>query len=157
LYAQVVKQREKGRVVAITRKSVFGSPAEIDAYLATSPTSTVINTSFVERDNLTWREHNRRLTRKTTAFAKERSWFEKPLWLSPAYYHFCCGTFVLLTTRDSTVVALAGLLSFLLPPCQLAPTFAEPRTNPRHRIATKMATDHPDYGCWHYRSYLDHN
>jgi IS1 family transposase/transposase-like protein len=89
LYAQVVKRREKGRVVEVTRKMVWGSADEIQARLAASTTSTTINTSFVERDNLAWREHNRRLARKTTAFSKELSWMEKQLWLSLAYYHFC--------------------------------------------------------------------
>jgi hypothetical protein len=89
LYAQVVKRREKGRVVEVTRKMVWGSADELQARLAASATSTTINTSFVERDNLAWREHNRRLARKTTAFSKELSWMEKQLWLSLAYYHFC--------------------------------------------------------------------
>ena len=89
LYAQVVKRREKGRVVEVTRKMVWGSADELQARLAASATRTTINTSFVERDNLAWREHNRRLARKTTAFSKELPWMEKQLWLSLAYYHFC--------------------------------------------------------------------
>jgi IS1 family transposase len=89
LYAQVVKERAGGRVASVTHKVVFGEAARIEALLQASPASTTINTSFVERDNLTCREHNRRLTRKTTAFSKELPWFEKQLWLSLAYYHFC--------------------------------------------------------------------
>ena len=87
LYAQVVKQREHGAVVAVTTKTVFGTDEAVQARLATLPTSTMINTSFVERDNLTLRQHNRRLTRKTNAFSKELPWFEKQLWLALAYYH----------------------------------------------------------------------
>jgi hypothetical protein len=87
LYAQVVKQRERGSVVAVTTKVVFGDPEAITARLDTSPTSTSINTSFVERENFTLRQHNRRLTRKTSGFSKELPWLEKHLWLSLAYYH----------------------------------------------------------------------
>jgi len=87
LYAQVVKQRERGSVVAVTTKVVFGDPEAITAQLHTSPTSTTINTSFVERENFTLRQSNRRLTRKTSGFSKELPWLEKQLWLSLAYYH----------------------------------------------------------------------
>ena len=89
LYAQVVKRRAKGRVVEVTRKIIWGDADEINARLAASTTSTMINTSFVERDNLAWREHNRRLTRKAMGFSKELPWMEKQLWLSLAYYHLC--------------------------------------------------------------------
>ena len=87
-YAQVVKTREKGRVVDVSTKTVFGHPAIINRLLEHSVTSKQVNTSFVERQNLAMRQHNRRLTRKSTGFSKELSWFEKQLWLALAYYHF---------------------------------------------------------------------
>jgi IS1 family transposase/transposase-like protein len=88
LYAQVVKVRENGRVTEVKTKVIFGKPEVIAAQLALSSVSSTINTSFVERDNLTQRQSNRRLTRRTNGFSKEIAWFEKQLWLSLAYYHF---------------------------------------------------------------------
>jgi hypothetical protein len=58
-------------VVEVTRKPIFGTADQIEQALAQSATSTTVNTSFVERDNLAQRGHNRRLTRKTTGFSKE--------------------------------------------------------------------------------------
>jgi IS1 family transposase/transposase-like protein len=88
LYAQVVKVREHGRVTEVKTQVVFGKPEAIADKLAHSSVSDTINTSFVERDNLTQRQSNRRLTRRTNGFSKEIIWFEKQLWLSMAYYHF---------------------------------------------------------------------
>jgi IS1 family transposase/transposase-like protein len=87
-YAQVVKRRQKGRVVEVTTKVVFGSQTAIQARLAASSVSQTINTSFVERNNLTCRQCTSRLARKVLSFSKELSWLEKHLWLSFAYYHF---------------------------------------------------------------------
>jgi IS1 family transposase/transposase-like protein len=87
LYAQVVKVRDGARVAEVKTKVIFGTPQAIAAQLAHSPVSDTINTSFVERDNLTQRQSNRRLTRRTNGLSKEIAWFEKQLWLSTAYYH----------------------------------------------------------------------
>lgn len=88
-YAQVVKRRERGQVVEVSRNIVFGSADGLANCLSASPVSTTINTSFVERDNLRWRTRNRRLTRKTLGFSKHLGWLETQLWLSMAYYHLC--------------------------------------------------------------------
>jgi IS1 family transposase len=87
-YAQVIKIRQQGRVVKVKTHVVFGDTQTVAAYLQTSPVSVGINTSFVERDNLTQRQSNRRLTRRTIGFSKDLQWLEKQLWVSLAYYHW---------------------------------------------------------------------
>jgi IS1 family transposase len=87
VYAQVVKKRSKGRVVEVGTHVVFGTQDAVAACLATSPVSQTVHTSFVERDNLTQRQRNRRLSRRTHAFAKDLRWFEKQWWVSLASYH----------------------------------------------------------------------
>ena len=88
IYAQVVKHREKGRVVEVSTRVVFGTAKAVEARLEQSSVSRVINTSFVERNNLTMRHQNRRLVRKTIAFSKEQERLRRQLHLSFAYYHF---------------------------------------------------------------------
>ncbi len=87
-YAQVVKKRNKGRVVSIETAIVFGDPEEVKSRLAASPVSNSINTSFVERNNLTLRQSCRRLTRGANGFSKELSKLESQLYLASGYYHF---------------------------------------------------------------------
>lgn len=88
LYAQVVQHRTRDRMVEVTTKVVSViDRASRPGWRQALPISTTINTSFVERENLTPRQYNRRLTRKTNAFNKELTWLEKQLWLSLAYYH----------------------------------------------------------------------
>jgi len=51
----VVKKREKGRVVEVTTRIVYGSTEQVEAALQASPVSHTINTYGVERNNLTTR------------------------------------------------------------------------------------------------------
>jgi hypothetical protein len=59
-YATVEKRREKGRVVEIVTRVVFGTIAAVQAVLAKSKASRQINTSFLERQNATDRHHKQR-------------------------------------------------------------------------------------------------
>lgn len=87
-YAQVVKHRRKGRVVKVELRVVFGDEKEVKEIIENSPVSRHINTSFVERSNLTMRENNGRLSRKTLSFSKKIEMLIHQLWLFIGYYHF---------------------------------------------------------------------
>jgi IS1 family transposase len=69
-------------VVEVTTRIIFGSEAAVQTRLATSVVSQTINTSFVERNNLTCRQCSGRLSRKVLSFSKDLTWLEKHLWLS---------------------------------------------------------------------------
>jgi IS1 family transposase len=88
-YAVVEKTREKGRVVAITTRVVFGTKAAIAAALEKSNVSRAINTSFVERQNGTDRHRNARKARKTYRFSKDWRFHESVTYLTMYVYNFC--------------------------------------------------------------------
>jgi hypothetical protein len=67
---------------------VYGTLAQVEAALQVSPVSRTINTYGVERNNLTVRQHARRLGRKVNAFSKEPDYLGHQLTLAFAYYHF---------------------------------------------------------------------
>ena len=90
LYVHVVKEYKKNRLESITRRVVFGDPKKIDAILSKSVVSNKINTSYVERSNLTIRHVDARCNRKTLRFSKRKENHVRQLTLSLAYYHLCC-------------------------------------------------------------------
>ena len=90
VYAVVIKEREHGHVTQVTTQVIYGTEAQVAVCLQASPTSTAISTWGVERNNLTIRQHSRRLTRRVNAFSKKRVYLKYQLALAFAYYHFCC-------------------------------------------------------------------
>lgn len=77
-YGQVVKQRnERHRLIGVSKRSRYGDvPLE------------QISTVYIERQNLTLRHENRRLTRKTLAFSKEVSELKAQMFVYQVYYNF---------------------------------------------------------------------
>lgn len=88
-YATVEKRREKGRVVEIVTRVVFGTMAGVQAALAKSKVSRWINTSFLERQNATDRHHNARKVRKTYTFSKDWRVHEAMTYFTMYSYNFC--------------------------------------------------------------------
>src|SRR5262249_41106828 len=88
-YATVHKTRKKGRVVSVTTRVIFGVMATVQAVLARSTVSRVVNTSLVERHNGTDRNRNARKARKTYCFSKDW-WIHRAVTFFTMYsYNFC--------------------------------------------------------------------
>jgi IS1 family transposase/transposase-like protein len=88
-YATVHKTREKGRVVDVVRRVIFGTAETVGAALAGSGVSRTVNTSFVERHNGTDRNRNARKTRKSYCFSKDWWVHRAVTFLSMYSYNFC--------------------------------------------------------------------
>jgi IS1 family transposase len=86
-YATVHKTRNKGRIVKVETKVVFGSSARIEKRLEQLPGNT-INTSYVERSNLNWRMWDAYLTRKSLMFAKSFRWLKSKFAICVGFYNF---------------------------------------------------------------------
>lgn len=87
-YAQVDKRRVGGRVVEVRRRIIFGSADDIAAILKADGCGTQINTAYVERDNLTSRQSNGRLVRKTLSHSKTQHFLRCQISLEDAIYNF---------------------------------------------------------------------
>ena len=88
-YATVHKTREKGRVVKVETRVVFGRPQAVEAALKASAVSRHVNTSFVERHNGTDRNRNARKVRKSYCFSKDWDVHEAVTYYTMFSYNFC--------------------------------------------------------------------
>ncbi len=88
-YATVEKRREKGRVVEVLTRVVFGTMAAVLAALGQSSVSRWINVSFLERQNATDRHRNARKGRKTYRFSKDWDVHEAMTHFTLFSYNFC--------------------------------------------------------------------
>ncbi len=88
IYGQVIKKRRENRVVQADRRLLLGTPAELEEALFHSEDSSTLNTSFVERHNLTIRQGCSYLGRRTPCHARRTDFLEGQLALLMAYYNF---------------------------------------------------------------------
>jgi IS1 family transposase/transposase-like protein len=86
-YAQVVKQTRRRRLVAVSSRVVFGTLATVKQVLAAQ--SWQINTAFVERVNLSIRQHVAAVGRRVTTLCKGEVGLRQQLALYHLYYNFC--------------------------------------------------------------------
>jgi IS1 family transposase len=87
LYAQVVKSYRRRRMVGVTHRVVFGTGEAIKAILAKRGWK--INTSFVERLNLDFRQHVAAVGRRVNTLCKHEAGLRQQLALFQVYHNFC--------------------------------------------------------------------
>jgi len=88
-YATVHKTRNKGRVVKIDFRVVFGAVATVMGALKLSKVSNKINTAFVERQNGTDRNRDGRKVRKTYCFSEDWDIHDAVTYFTMYTYNFC--------------------------------------------------------------------
>jgi hypothetical protein len=88
LYAQVVKQYRRRRLVHVRHRVVFGTLASVRQTLAS--TGWQINTTFIERVHLSIRQHVAAVGRRVATLCKGETGVRQQLVLYHVYYNFFC-------------------------------------------------------------------
>jgi hypothetical protein len=78
-YAQVIKMRINDRLKKVVKRIIFGK--DIDHKM--------ISTSYIERQNLTCRQDNNRISRKTIGFSKETKELDNQMTRYFAHFNYC--------------------------------------------------------------------
>jgi IS1 family transposase len=87
LYAPVIKTTRRRRLVDVTHRVVFGTLEAVNQVLV--PLGWQINTSFVERVNLSIRHHVAAIGRWVSTLCKGETGLRQQLALYHVYYNFC--------------------------------------------------------------------
>ena len=110
LYVQVIQTRRHDRVVRVERRAVIGAAWRLDQALTHSEDSSTVNTSFIERLNLTIRQSLAYLSRRTLSHARSTDTLEAHLELLRCYYNFVRPHGALKCGRETRTPAMqAGL------------------------------------------------
>lgn len=76
----MIKHRSGSRLIRITHKVVYGDPKEVPDLMG-------LNITYVERTNLTSRQMNGRMVRKTLSFSKEEEMLRASCALEDSVYN----------------------------------------------------------------------
>ena len=87
LYAQVIKTVRRRRLVRVSHRVVFGTLEAAQQVLAACGWQ--INTAFIERVNLSLRQHVAAVGRRVTTLCKGEVGMRQQLVLYHVYYNFC--------------------------------------------------------------------
>ena len=88
LYAQVIKKRRKNHVIKVERRLIIGTKPKMEQLLFESEDSSTINTSFIERLNLTIRQGCAYLGRRTACHSRRKDLLADNLALQMCYHNF---------------------------------------------------------------------
>jgi transposase-like protein/IS1 family transposase len=88
LYGQVIKTGRKDLIIKVERRAVIGAAWRFEQALRDSEDSSKLNTSFIERLNLTIRQGSAYLCRRTICQARWKERLEDLLELLRCYYNF---------------------------------------------------------------------
>ena len=87
LYAPVIKTVRRRRLVRVSHRVIFGTLVAMEQVLAAHGWH--INTAFVERLNLTIRQHVAAVGRRVSTLCKGENGLRQQLTLPQVYYNFC--------------------------------------------------------------------
>jgi transposase-like protein/IS1 family transposase len=88
VYGQVLKTRRNDRVIRIERRHVIGADWRFGEALITSEDSSTLNTSFIERLNLTIRQGTSCLTRRSACHARSQKALDDQIEILRFHYNF---------------------------------------------------------------------
>ena len=88
LYGQVLKTRRNDRIVKVERRELLGATWRFEEALNNSEDSSTLNTSFIERLNLTIRQSSAYLSQRTLSHARSKEKLEEHLELLRCCYNF---------------------------------------------------------------------
>jgi IS1 family transposase len=87
-YAQVIKHKQRGRLVDIEKRVIRGTEEEILDIIRTEQRGQTINTSYVESRNGNYRKDNKRLARRSACHSKEVTLHDAQIDLLTGIYNF---------------------------------------------------------------------
>ena len=112
VYGQVLKTRRNNRVIRVERRVKIGTASRLKAALQESEDSETLNTSFVERLNLTIRQGSAYLRRRSPCHARGADQLHGHVELLRCYYNFIRPHRALKFGRETRTPAMqAGLVS----------------------------------------------
>ena len=112
LYGQVLKTRRNNCVVRVERRVKIGTAKRLEAALLESEDSATLNTSFVERLNLTIRQGSAYLRRRSPCHARGEDQLRSHVELVRCHYNFVRPHRALRFGRETRTPAMqAGLVS----------------------------------------------